>query len=239
MRMKILLLALILFSLGLEYAVQVNFVKNNDTYMVTCPSVYYDVLTGKNTDYAFIDSTNTAPIDSIVTVQNLGDSLVIFIKKRGFAAFCHYQSGEIQLDELQPMYYDENLKYFYYLDVNKDNKLEFVILTGDDEGCYLQVYSYNKGIYKDSNSSFNYFQTVVKQEVSYPDYPYTDDSSDHRDLVFVKISHNMLYVLYAYWQSGSEYSELRYGMLDYTRDEAKEIFFRPISSISLKKWNKL
>jgi len=239
MRVKILLLALLLSCFALGYAEQVRFIKNNDTYMVTCPSVYYDVLTGENTDYALIDSTNTAPIDSIVTLQNQGDSLVIIIQKRGFVAFCHYQSGKIQLDELQPMYYDENLKYFNYLDVNKDNKLEFVSVTGDDEVRYMHVYSYNKVIGKDSDSSYNYFETVEKQELSYPEFSYTGNSNDYENLEYVKISHNKLYVLYGYWQAGSEDSKLRYGTLDYTRDQAREIYFRPISFITLKQWEKL
>ncbi|GEM_PF-6098682 len=239
MRPHLIMLVIILNCCAISYGSQVKLVKNQDIYTIECPDVYYDLLSGKNNYMAWIDSTSTAPIDTIITVQNQGDTLSVFISNRGFVAFCLYQAGEYKLEEVQTMYYDENLKYFHYLDVNRDNKLEFVVITGDDEGCYMHVYTYSKVIGKDSNSSYNYYETVEKQELNYPGSFYTDNSSDYVDLKYVKISHNKLYALYDHWEPGSEYSKLRYGMLDYTRDKAKEIYFRPISFITLKKWNKL
>jgi hypothetical protein len=241
MRMHLIMLVLLLNCFALSYGQQVKFTKNQDIFTIECESYDYDVFRGKYNDFALVDSTNTTEIDSIITVQNQGDTLSVFISKEGFVAFCYYQSGEYHLSELQAFTrsYGDNLGYINYLDINNDNKLEFVTEIGSDEGNAMYVFTYRKMM--DDGYSYRDYENIITHEFEYPSFPYTGDSTQYDNIEYVKISHNKLYLLYGYWKPGSMDSQcqLRYGMLDYTRDKAKEIYFRPISFITLKQWEKL
>ncbi len=241
MRLRLLLLVILISCYTLGNADTYIFTKEQKSYPIECTGLSSglvdNVMFGAINDFQSSNPTNVAKIDSIITVRNQGDTLAVFIAQNKFVAYCYAKSGVYQLSEVLTLYDGEILYYINYLDVNNDNELEFISVTGNGINDRLYVHTYHKYLFDGVPSSS--FANVIEQVVNFPNEP-NNDSIDSLDKIgYFRISHNKFYIIHGYSQDSSGSYLYRYGTLDYTRDKEREIYFKPISSISLKRWKRL
>lgn len=239
MRLHLLLFIFMICCIALGHANSLIFSKDQKTYSIECTGVLSALVDNAMhaviNDFPSSNTTNVAKVDSIITVQNQGDTLFVFISDNKFVAFCYVQSGIYQLSEVLAMYDGESLFYINHLDVNHDNKLEFVSVIGDGINNKLYVHSYYKNLLNGKPSRS--FEIVIEQKISFP--PESEFFNTFGQTGYSKISHNKFYIIHEFCYDRSGSYLCRYGTLDYTRDKEREIYFKPISFITLKRWKRL
>ncbi len=188
-------------------------------YTIVCD----DELTEKlNNDYDFFGKVNnfdTIKSDSIIIVNDISNFLYCFVSTGSFIAFCTKQNEKYYMSEFHIFNYDSYLDEFQSGDINHDGNLEFAIVEGDEAGPTLYIYSYVKNIRK--------FQYVANCD---------DIGYALNDEKMITIKNGIVYLASSLGDPFS--NKVRIGFLDYSRDETKEIFYKPLKTITLKKWKK-
>lgn len=228
-KIRLVIVLLFLTCFGIVYGFEYNFVKGQDNYQINSNKSLYDMT--KWGDFAIPDSVTTVEIDSVIIVHDKSDTIYVFLWYYNLAFFCLKQHESFSL------LYDQGLSYegwfdLYCLDVNKDGNLDFVYQHGDECNQYLTILTYdyyNKDFILISNTDYFYFEGTSGDEPS----------------IFqrVKVRKNKLYILYGFFPVKTNPSDenkvvIKYGVLDYSRDKTREIYFRPIGVITPEKWNK-
>ncbi len=223
MNIRLVIFLLFLTCLGIVYGYDYTFVMGQDKYQVNSNRSLNDMT--KWGDTAIPDSVTTVAIDSLVIVHDKSDTIYVFLWYYNLVFFCLKQHGSFTL------LYNQDLTCegwfdLYCLDINRDGNLDFVYHHGDECNQYLTIITYNyhnKDFQFISNDDKYYFEGDVSQRV--------------------KVRRNKLYILYGFFPINTSSSEenkcfIKYGVLNYSRDKTREIYFSPISVITPEKWNK-
>lgn len=228
---RIVILLILVNCLAIGYCYEFTLTKDKNSYTI----VHYQSLQAIS-KYSFgneiPDSTNSMAIDSVIVVPDRGDTIFVFIAHENGAFYCLKQGGRYKSLFEQSLPY-EFLWEFHSLDINKDGNLDFVAFQGDDEGnASYTVLSYDKQNKDIIGLYFSDYCGVCTES----EQPIIEQSA--------KIKNNKLYIVYGYFPlnyfpPGTFMNQVvKYGVLDYTRDKTREIYFRPISVTTPEKWAK-
>lgn len=213
------------------YSYEFTLTKGTEVYKVESNRTLYDIFKyhiGNDTP----DSTNTERIDSLIVVQDRNDSIYVFINQGCFAFYCIKQEGKFILSYVQNLLY-VFLWEFQYLDINKDGNLDLVAFYGAENEDFYDVLSID-------------YHSKEFSKIYHSDYYRFITDSEHSTINHaVKIRNHKLYMSYACFPMIYNLPDtpwggqvLKYGVLDYTRDKTRELYFRPVSVITVKQWNK-
>lgn len=220
MRIKLMALTLMLLFVAIAYGDQITLQYNLEDYVVNWNSSRFGSLEyglGRP-EYGEISMNEPNVVDSIIVVMDKTDSLYVFVNHHEYLIYCLKQNGEYTFMDFQSIEFDR-LDALYHLDINKDGTNELVSIYTDIGYLGITIQSYH---YEDKSLS------IIFEHVY--------DPSEENPGPYTKIRHGKLYM--AYGSSGKKGPYLKYGVLDYTRDKTREIYFRPISITTPEKWVK-
>ena len=211
--MRYIILFFIFFIPFLIYTEEIQFYKDEISYTINYKNIEYPI---------WKEYSKEIRVDSVFTVcESTNNSLIVFIKDQEFIAYCFEKNGEISLTNLQTEEYDF-LNNYYFLDINGDNKIDFVSIWGNESTYSISIY--------------NYYERLSKYvEVFTYDFAYFALSDIDK---IIKVKDNKLFNLYGVSLQSNEKQIMKYGLVDYSKDKTKEFFFRPISITSKEQWNK-
>lgn len=208
-KMKYIFVIIIISSLwSVLFGENITFSYKNIDYNISCSQKDFEYISKLNYTHPEID-----------TMFSLNDTVLVFIRIEGFIAFCSKSSKSIDLLNFQYTPY-QTFHELFCLDLNNDNQYEIVALLGDEDRSYLIAFSFN-------DTKKKLVNVLYKELYHFRDLGYYDD---------VTIKNGKLYFVYSPNEDG--FDILKMGTIDYTHDESKEVYFRPISITTKRKWEK-
>jgi hypothetical protein len=199
------------------YGQQLIFNHNQRSFRITCEESDYALFNNEAFDSEIITSMNSVEVDSIIIVNDLRDSIYVFVKEKDLIAYCLKKNDAYYLLYAQSRAYDDFLTNYFNRDLNDDKKIEFVTFWGDESYSSINIYIVG---------NYGNFQKIFSYDFS----RYVGDIGER-----VIIKKNKLYLAYGYPYKSRQV--LKYGVIDFTKDITKEFYFKPISKINEEQWS--
>lgn len=206
---------------GINEYENIYFNYKNEQFKINIENRFIDEL---NSRYDYLcpwDNFTIADVDSLIVYSDDSDTLYVFTDKSRFIAFCSKRNDQYYLSELHFFVYNEYIEDIYMDDFNMDSNIDFVFIEHYEAQPYFYIYSYDrllkKFIFVLREDHLGNFETINFQ--------------------FMFISQGIIYLAYQNYYSLTK--KVNIGIIDFSKDESKEFNFRPLCTISLKKWEKL
>ncbi len=207
--MKFIFVITIISSLwSVLFGENITFSYDNVDYNISC----------SQKDFEYISKLNYSHPE-INKMFSLNDTVLVFVRIEGFIAFCSKSNKSIDLLNFQYTPY-QMFSDLFCLDLNEDNKYDIVVFFQDEDWKYILVLSFN-----DTEKKLD--KVLYKQLYHFRNLGYYDD---------VTIKNGKFYIVYSPNEDG--FDILKMGTIDFTNDESREVYFRPISITTIRKWKK-
>lgn len=172
-------------------------------------------------NYVFIDSVKTIKVDSVVHVGSGDKSGVLLIIKGKGIILLKKEGKDYKKTYREWPLYGCTLTNIYEEDINADKKKEIIIVFGNES-----YYNFDIGEYSDEYSGFH--SLYSRYRIRKP-----ENTTD-----ILKIRDYRAYFLYKN-NNGLKKSFIKYGMIDYYKNDHSDLYFLPLSITNLEQWNKL
>ncbi len=192
---------------------QIVFNKGNLSFKISYEESSYSSL---------FEKQKVIDVDSLFVINERSDSIYVFFVDKRMIFFCSKKNDCYNLFDVQGDEY-EMFFYFFYIDLNNDNLKEIIIFSTNDEEGRVSIFKFDNE-YKD-------LKLIFKHDYYY--YKFSEGITDD-----VKIKNGKIYFLYSPPSTENEKFILKKGMIDFTNDKSKEIYFSPISIITKEEWEK-
>lgn len=199
-----------------------SFLHGDQTFFKNNMDIYNIVFDKSDFGYLF-EHSSFLVIDSVLSINEKEDSLYAFFKNSNEIYYCKKNNNEYHVFYVQKDEYEKCYCFINY-DVNNDSTKEIVTFYTLEGKGLISVFKYDKNLCT--------LQKLLQHE--YFLYMYLENL-----LTDVKIRNDKIYFIYSPCSIVNEKFFLKVGIIDYTNDLSKEIYFKPISIISEEEWNRL
>jgi len=195
------------------------FCLKNDKFKTFIDNRFFDELKSRYVFLNLLDNSEFVEVDSLIEYSDGTDTLYVFTDKSRFIAFCSKKNNQYLMTEFHIFEYNEHIDEIFVDDFNKDSNIDFAFIEYYEEQPYFFIYSFDK---------------LQKKFI----YILREDQLDYnRECNFqcIFINHGIIYIAYSH----NYLNKVIIAIMDYSKDDSKEFFLRPLCTLSIKKWKKL
>lgn len=216
---KLICLLLVINIYSKVFCFEFKVVNNFNTYNIVSQTNIDDFRSYFPFDMSKYNLSTAINIDSISVIKGSNDLIFAFIKNNEFIIYCNKNQNKysiiyiMELSDIDPI-------DTCCLDLNNNGTVEIITLFRNTMKNSIEVKIISEGN-KRFYEYFKYSGSFIYPEMIRPT---------------LEIINSKVYFIYCIQKKRSNEILLKYGVLDYSKDDNREIYFRPISIITVEEW---
>lgn len=193
----------------------------NEKFKTFVDNRFFDELKSRYVFINLLDNSAIVEADSLIQYSDGADTLYVFTDKSRFIAFCSKRNNQYFMTEIHDSGESGEIEEIFVDDFNHDSNIDFAFTEYNEAQSSFYIYSFDK---------------LQKKFI----YVLREDQLGGSEIIYfqnIHINNGIIYL--AYQKHGSSIKKVNIGIIDYSKDDSKEFFFRPLCILSIKKWEKL